>query len=105
MVQEEIGNSNERMMLLMEQQHNTRKESDLRLVNYIDDESNFIREAIDQEASKREEEGRCIKESLEADLSEITRAIDETSNENMAKLTQTESSLMGRVDTLVSNLK
>jgi hypothetical protein len=46
MVKEEIANSNERMTVLIEQQHAARKESDLRIIGYIDEESNFMREAI-----------------------------------------------------------
>ena len=55
MLRTEIENSNERILLLIEQQQETRKVSDMRLMGFIDEESKFIRESIEIERVKRNE--------------------------------------------------
>ena len=64
-------------MLLIEQQQETRKESDMRLMGYIDEESKFIRESIEIERAKRNEEGNSIRDSLAADINEIRNNLEE----------------------------
>jgi len=64
-------------LLLIEQQQETRKESDMRLMGYIDEESKFIRESIEIERAKRNEEGNSIRDSLAADINEIRNNLEE----------------------------
>lgn len=77
MLRTEIENTNERVLLLIEQQQENRRETDIRLTKFVDEESKFIWESIEIERTKRDQEGNSIRDSLAADINEIRTNLDE----------------------------